>query len=285
MEENREEQEYREQLAAELWDGGERAEFPGEQEEQQTEPEAAPEADPWEGVPAALKQTLEALQSKVSAIDTIGNEVKQWSGRVGAIQRELQLQRNAAEQAAKAVSEAPTKQQMAEAAQDDEAWSELKDEFPEWADALEKRTGKLEKKFSEQIESLRQQQPQAPDLSALHREYDQKIMAVKRELLAVKYPDWIQVVTSPEYTEWLNKQPGDVQQKALESTDASECIKVLDQFTAAKSPVRDVVDKRKERLANSVSAPSGGRPVRSKSIDDMTPEEYREHVAKQIWSN
>ena len=278
MEENKEEQEYREQLAAELWEDGERAEFPDEQEEQQTEPEAAPEADPWEGVPAALKQTLEALQSKVSAIDTIGNEVKQWSGRVGAIQRELQLQRNAAEQAAKTVSEAPTKQQMAEAAQDDEAWSELKDEFPEWADALEKRTGKLEKKFSEQIESLRQQQPQAPDLSALRREYDQK-------LLTIKHPSWQQLVASPEYNEWLNKQPQDVRQKALESTDALECIEVLDQFTAAKSPVKDVVDKRKERLASSVSAPSGGRPVRSKSIDDMTPEEYREHVAKQIWSN
>ena len=278
MEENREEQEYREQLAAELWEGGERAEFPAEQEDQQAEPEAAPEADPWEGVPAALKQTLEALQSKVSAIDTIGNEVKQWSGRVGAIQRELQLQRNAAEQAAKTVSEAPTKQQMAEAAQDDEAWSELKDEFPEWADALEKRTGKLEKKFSEQIESLRQQQPQAPDLSALRREYDQK-------LLTIKHPSWQQLVASPEYNEWLNKQPQDVRQKALESTDALECIEVLDQFTAAKSPVKDVVDKRKERLASSVSAPSGGRPVRSKSIDDMTPEEYREHVAKQIWSN
>ena len=278
MEENREEQEYREQLAAELWEDGERAEFPAEQEEQQAEPEAAPEADPWEGVPAALKQTLEVLQSKVSAIDTIGNEVKQWSGRVGAIQRELQLQRNAAEQAAKTVGEAPTKQQMAEAAQDDEAWSELKDEFPEWADALEKRTGKLEKKFSEQIESLRQQQPQAPDLSALRREYDQK-------LLTIKHPDWRELVASPEYNEWLNKQPGDVRQKALESTDALECIEVLDRFTAAKSPVRDVVDKRKERLANSVSAPSGGRPVRSKSIDDMTPEEYREHVAKQIWSN
>ena len=279
MEENREEQEYREQLAAELWEDGERAEFQEEQqEEQQAEPEAAPEADPWEGVPAALKQTLEALQSKVSAIDTIGNEVKQWSGRVGAIQRELQLQRNAAEQAAKTVSEAPTKQQMAEAAQDDEAWSELKDEFPEWADALEKRTGKLEKKFSEQIESLRQQQPQSPDLNALRREYDQK-------LLTVKHPSWKQVVTSPEYNEWLNKQPQDVRKKALESTDALECIEVLDQFTAAKSPVKDVVDKRKERLASSVSAPSGGRPVRSKSIDDMTPEEYREHVAKQIWSN
>ena len=278
MEENREEQEYREQLAAELWEDGERAEFPAEQEEQQAEPEAAPEADPWEGVPAALKQTLEALQSKVSAIDTIGNEVKQWSGRVGAIQRELQLQRNAAEQAAKTVSEAPTKQQMAEAAQDDEAWSELKDEFPEWADALEQRTGKLEKKFSEQIESLRQQQPQAPDLSAFRREYDQK-------LLTVKHPSWKQLVASPEYNEWLNKQPQDVRQKALESTDALECIEVLDQFTAAKSPVKDVVDKRKERLASSVSAPSGGRPVRSKSIDDMTPEEYREHVAKQIWSN
>ena len=278
MEENKEEQEYREQLAAELWEDGERAEFPAEQEEQQAEPEAAPEADPWEGVPAALKQTLEALQSKVSAIDTIGNEVKQWSGRVGAIQRELQLQRNAAEQAAKTVSEAPTKQQMAEAAQDDEAWSELKDEFPEWADALEQRTGKLEKKFSEQIESLRQQQPQAPDLSALRREYDQK-------LLTIKHPSWQQIVTSPEYNEWLNKQPQDVRQKALESTDALECIEVLDQFTAAKSPVKDVVDKRKERLASSVSAPSGGRPVRSKSIDDMTPEEYREHVAKQIWSN
>ena len=278
MEESREEQEYREQLAAELWEDGERAEFPAEQEDSMAMAQAAPEADPWEGVPAALKQTLEALQSKVSAIDTIGNEVKQWSGRVGAIQRELQLQRNAAEQAAKTVSEAPTKQQMAEAAQDDEAWSELKDEFPEWADALEKRTGKLEKKFSEQIESLRQQQPQAPDLSALRREYDQK-------LLTIKHPDWRELVASPEYNEWLNKQPGDVQQKALESTDALECIEVLDQFTAAKSPVKDVVDKRKERLASSVSAPSGGRPVRSKSIDDMTPEEYREHVAKQIWSN
>ena len=278
MEENKEEQEYREQLAAELWEDGERAEFPAEQEEQQAVPVAAAVADPWEGVPAALKQTLEALQSKVSAIDTIGNEVKQWSGRVGAIQRELQLQRNAAEQAAKTVSEAPTKQQMAEAAQDDEAWSELKDEFPEWADALEKRTGKLEKKFSEQSESLRQQQPQAPDLSALRREYDQK-------LLTVKHPDWRELVASPEYQEWLNKQPGDVRQKALESTDALECIEVLDQFTAAKSPVKDVVDKRRERLANSVSAPSGGRPVRSKSIDDMTPEEYREHVAKQIWSH
>ena len=278
MEENREEQEYREQLAAELWEDGERAEFPAEQEEQQAEPEAAPEADPLEGVPAALKQTLEALQSKVSAIDTIGNEVKQWSGRVGAIQRELQLQRNAAEQAAKTVSEAPTKQQMAEAAQDDEAWSELKDEFPEWADALEKRTGKLEKKFSEQIESLRQQQPQGVDV-------DKLILKLETKLLTFAHKDWKDVVASPAYKNWLATQPPEVQSKALESTDALDCVEVLDAYKSSTKNVVDIASQRSERLAASVSAPSGGRPVRSKSIDDMTPEEYREHVAKQIWSN
>ena len=268
------EQEYREQLTEELWGDGEPASDEAPEVEVRDE---APEADPWQGVPAALRQSIEAMQAKLGAVDTIGQEMKMWSGRVGALQRELQMQKNQASEAAKLVREAPSKEQMAEAAQDDETWKELREEFPEWADALDSRTSKLRDELMGQINTLRQQ-PQAVDLDGLRKEYEVK-------LLTLAHKDWRETVNSPEYSAWLQTQPYDVQQRALESTDALDCIAVLDAYKSSKKDVAQVVTKRKERLAASVTAPGGGRPVQAKGIDDMTPEEYRAHVAKQIWSN
>ena len=268
------EQEYREQLTEELWGDGEPASYEVPAVEVRDE---APEADPWQGVPAALRQSIEAMQAKLGAVDTIGQEMKMWSGRVGALQRELQMQKNQASEAAKLVQEAPSKAQMAEAAQDDETWKELREEFPEWADALDNRTSKLRDELMGQINTLRQQ-PQAVDLDGLRKEYEVK-------LLTLAHKDWRETVNSPEYSAWLQTQPYDVQQRALESTDALDCIAVLDAYKSSKKDVAQVVTKRKERLAASVTAPGGGRPVQAKGIDDMTTEEYRAHVAKQIWSN
>ena len=265
------EQEYRDQLAREMW-GGEEPEEPRADADPANDPEG--QEDPI----VSMQRSIDALAQKVSAVDSMGHEIQMWGGRISALQRDLQLQAN---QAAKQVQSAPSKEQIEAAARDDQEYAELREEFPEWANALDKRTNAVKAELLSEINNIRAQQPQVDFdgfKAELKREYEMK-------LLTVKHPSWRQVVNSPEYSTWLDSQPEDMRRKALESTDAIECIEVLDKFEQrTKKSAAGVAAERQQRLASSVSVQGGKRPVRSKSVEDMTDAEYREYLAKQYWS-
>lgn len=266
---------YRSQKAMELWpeEVGSIRPVVEEPVPPVDEPEEDEQQDPLSGVDPALRELIAGISGRLDKLDAIDRRLKPLEGRVGQLQQQM---RDASE-AVKKDADTPTKAQMAEASKDTEAMEILKEDFPEWFSAFESQKAELEE-LRTGLNVIRK----APDaLGELKREYDGK-------LLAIKHPDWRDVVSSPAYVDWLGKQDQETQRMANESTDALECIDVLDRFHKEKptKSAADIAQARAERLKAAESRPSGRNVGNTqKSEDDMTEAELRAHLAKKYWSN
>lgn len=278
--EEKEELAIRKEIAAQVWDEYQDDEPQPEPEIEERE-EQQPEVDEWAGVSPALRKTIEGINGKLSTLDTIDQRLRSAEGRIGSVQQAVFERRKAAEEAAKRVKDAPTKEQMAQAAKSDKAWEDLKEEFPGWGEALHDELASVRQAaeaLKQDIETLRTMQNSGSqhDVEKLQREIDVK-------LVSVKHPGWQQTVKSDEFGQWLQGQDSDMQQKFLNSTDPVECIEVLDAFAKGNSS-QDVASSRQRRLEAATTV-SKGRSAQTKNPANMTEAEYRAHVAKEIWGN
>lgn len=278
--EEKEELAIRKEIAAQVWDEYQDDEPQPEPEIKKRE-EQQPEVDEWAGVSPALRKTIEGINGKLSTLDTIDQRLRSAEGRIGSVQQAVFEQRKAAEEAAKRVKDAPTKEQMAQAAKSDKAWEDLKEEFPGWGEALHDELASVRQAaeaLKQDIETLRTMQNSGSqhDVEKLQREIDVK-------LVSVKHPGWQKTVQSEEFGQWLQGQDQAVQQKFLNSTDPVECIEVLDAFAKGNSS-QDVASSRQRRLEAATTV-SKGRSAQTKNPANMTEAEYRAHVAKEIWGN
>ena len=278
--EEKEELAIRKEIAAQVWDEYQDDEPQPDPEIKKRE-EQQPEVDEWAGVSPALRKTIEGINGKLSTLDTIDQRLRSAEGRIGSVQQAVFEQRQAAEEAARRVKDAPTKEQMAQAAKSDKAWEDLKEEFPGWGEALHDELASVRQAaeaLKQDIETLRTMQNSGSqhDVEKLQREIDVK-------LVSVKHPGWQKTVQSEEFGQWLQGQDQAVQQKFLNSTDPVECIEVLDAFAKGNSS-QDVASSRQRRLEAATTV-SKGRSAQTKNPANMTEAEYRAHVAKEIWGN
>jgi hypothetical protein len=242
------------------------------------EPQAAapePEApvDPLAGLPEEVKIALGKITQLEQANAQLLHHVKTAEGRVAAMQREFQQGR----QAATSVDAAPSQGQMAAAAKNPEKWEQLKQDFPEWAGAMEEYVGS---KLSGMEPGVK-----ATDIV----EYVQRQIAAERETMKVaieearvegKYENWRDTVNTPDFAAWYALQPAEV--KALaDSTAARDAIRMLDLFHVAKAkPASEIKQERGARLAAAATTRPGQTPP-PKTLDDMSPEEVWNYEAKR----
>ena len=94
--------------------------------EPEPEPEPAPklESDPFRDLPPELLARIDSLHK---ANEDLKNHVRAAEGRVAAWQREREEQKLAA----------PTQNELVKATANPEKWEQLKQDFPEWAEAME----------------------------------------------------------------------------------------------------------------------------------------------------
>ena len=281
--EEKEELAIRKEIAAQVWDEYQDDEPQPEPEIEERE-EQQPEVDEWAGVSPALRKTIESISGRLSTLDTIDQRLRSAEGRIGSVQQAVFEQRKAAEEAAKRVKDAPTKEQMAQAAKSERAWEDLKDEFPEFSEALHDEITSMRKAaeaLKQDIETLRTMQNSGSqhDVEKLQREIDVK-------LVSVKHPGWQQTVKSDEFGQWLQAQDQAVQQTFLYATDPVECIAVLDAFAGSNTEggAQGITASRQRRLEAATTV-SKGRSTQTKNPANMTEAEYRAHVAKEMWSN
>ena len=223
---------------------------------------AAP--DPWEGVQPAVRRTLEEISSKIANTE---NLAKAAVGRVGALQAAM----DAAKAASKTGADAPTKEQIAAAAANTEKWKKLKDDFPEWADAMEERFTAEKAQLEAAIKAI----PPAVDVAGLKKDVTggvQKALnegldaAEERAFLRLKHPNWKQMVKTPEFSAWLNAQPDNVQRLA-DSPYADDAIQVFDSYeehqgtskATAEAATAEKEKENKDRLAAAVQPKSSTR--------------------------
>jgi hypothetical protein len=246
-------------------------EEPEAEEPENTEPEgnkANDEDDPWAGTAPALRKQLQML---AESQENIINRIKTTEGRVGSIQSELA--KKAASETRRGGEAAPTQRQIDGASRDSSKWDELRDDFPEWAEALEEKLGDIDRRFAPKtdVESLQ---------ASIQKQIEDRINQ-ERELIIVKsrHPRFEQVVKSPEFNLWLDGKPELTDKR--NSPYAADAIDVLDAWeayrAAPKKSAEDLKRERRQRLERSTAVGGVPQPP-TKSVSDMTNEEYRQYI-------
>ena len=229
------------------------------------EPKAAepPAPDPWEGVPSVVKATLDSVNNRLADVDKVSGRLRNVEGHLGGIAQQLKT----ALATAKTVEKAPTQEQIQKAAASSDRWNRIKEDFPEWAEAMDER-----------LAEMRADKATPPDMEGLRKELGEKLTAEaearfrqelrKRDetLVEFRHPGWKESVKSKEFESWFKTQPVDVQTLA-KSEDAMDAIVLLDKFKAAPTKAA-VKQNQTERLRNAVTPQGTHVAPTPKSEDD-----------------
>ena len=242
-----------------------------EPEQAQVEPEQ-PE-DPLAGLSLAVRAKLAQIDDLAQANAQLLHHVKTTEGRVAAMQREAQQARQAAMQ------EAPTQTAIVSAAKNPEKWEQLKQDFPEWA-------GAMEEYVASKIGMPSQQQSLSPE--AVAQFVQQEVANTKAEMgrlmeearIEGKYENWRETINTTEFAQWFTVQ--NPQTRALaDSPIAKDAIKMLDLFSTAQTrSAGDIKQERGARLAAAATTRTGQTPP-PKTLGDMSPAELWNYEAKK----
>jgi len=274
------EQESRSAIANEVWESAEQSpdttkpEIAAEAPPETPADEPVAQADPWAGIPAALREEVEGMRSRLQGLDGIDSRLKQTERRLGSVQNEL----HAAKEAAKVVSDAPSKEQIAQASANQDEWDALKNDFPEWTKATEGRIA------AERAEILKIMPDIQKVRSEIQSESDARLQAMTLRMggsiVGLKHPDWKKTKDTPDFQQWFTEN------KRQDSDEPEEVIALFDDYAAhvatRKSP-KQINAERQERLELSQTTP-GRRLPPVKSEDDMSQSEMRAAIAKQLWN-
>ena len=228
--------------------------------------------DPLAGLSPTVRAKLAQIDELAQANAQLLHHVKTTEGRVAAMQREAQQARQAATQ------DAPTQTAIASAAKNPEKWEQLKQDFPEWAGAMEeyvasKMGGQQQQNLTpEQVTNYVQQQV------AQTRAEMGRLMEEAR--IEGKYENWRDTVNTTEFAQWFTVQSPETRALA-DSSAAKDAIKMLDLFNTSKSvSATEIKQERGARLAAAATTRTGQTPP-PKTLGDMSPAELWNYEAKK----
>jgi hypothetical protein len=264
VQEQQEMEKVRSEAEAEIFGGAEPALEPEETAPAEKNPETEkPKDDPWAGVAPALREQMEGMNQRMASLDEITARLKTAEGRVSALQSELA--KKATQDVKKTPGAAPSAAQVDAAATDAE-WEELKEDFPEWANALEKRIAAT----NENVRSL------------ISKEQARMTEEVEKRIVSIKHPGYQKTIQDPDFKTWFQAQPAEFQ-KLANSMKADDAITVLDGYAAARGKGPSRIQDRKKRLQEAATIPKGSQQAPIKSEADMSEAELRKKIASEIW--
>jgi hypothetical protein len=238
-------------------------------------PAQGQEADPLAGLPEPVKQALARITELETANSQLLHHVKTAEGRVAAMQREFQQARQA--QQAVAPQDAPTQGDIAAAAKNPEKWEQLKQDFPEWAGAMEEYVGAKLNGMQSGVQAnqvVEYVQAQQAELR------NQMQAAIEEARVEGKYEDWRETINTPDFAQWFAIQPNEVRALA-DSPHGRDAIKMLDMFNNVRTkPASEIRQERGARLAAAATTRPGQTPP-PKTLDDLSPEELWNYEAKK----
>ena len=234
------------------------------------DPAPASQADAPKGGDEPAPTSEQVLLDKISGLEAMLGQVTQRlrnaEGHIGGLGSQLKQQLQTAQQVAAKGGDAPTAGEIRKAQSDPEAMARLKADYPEFADAMEsalnERLGALEQQLK-QAQQPAQQQGVSPD----------EIQRLRSEMaVEIRHPGWQERVRTTEFVGWLQRQAREVQMLAA-SDSPQDAVRLLDLHAEA---TKAATSTRTQRLSAAAAIPSGrsGGNVRSKPIEDMSPEEY-----------
>ena len=247
---------------------------------------AAPEEkpDPWVGVSPAVKAQLESISTQLGAVAQIDHRLKSAEGRWASVTKSLDELKTAAKAAATSVADAPTQAQIDKAALDTERWKTIREQFPEWAEAMDERNTISEKRFEDKIAAVRAAQ-QPVDVAKIRGEVVAEMQAHtdvlveearQKARLDAKYEDWEGMCATAQFKTWLAKQPAEA--KALaDSPRAKDAMKLLDSFVAADAAAKKrEQEENQKRLKGAIQPKGTATPPLSTDENDAFESSFKE---------
>ena len=208
--------------------------------------------------PAVVAKLEEKLAAQIE--QKLSGRLRNIEGHIGGLKHNLSQLSTAAKAAEEQGADAPTKAQMSEAKQSGAKLAALKEDFPEWAEALEETLSAVNSRPQLDEGAINQRIQSIEENS---RAEIQKARQLAR--LDNAFPDWEQTINSEQYNTWLSNQPHDIQ--ALTSSEkATDALKVLNAYadsTQASNPDLTAQSRQRNRLESAVT-PTQGRPATRK---------------------
>lgn len=235
---------------------------------------ASKEDDPYAGLSPALRQKLERIDALERDFTQTKSDFKAAQGRIGAMQRELDVAKQAT---AQTQAQKPSEAQIAAAAKSPEKWEAMKADFPEWGEAIESMV-------ESRLGAIKPQAAPTLDMSEIDRRVGEAVARERRERVEEyvedRHPGWKRKVNAPEFGTWFDLQPPEIKNLA-QSPNARDAVRLLDLFKEHnEAPAANVQQDRKQRLQQAATQKPGSVPP-PKGEADMNEDELWDHMAKQ----
>jgi hypothetical protein len=266
-------EEYRAQAAQNIWGGKtELFETPTEKPVE-LEPEVEKPVEVDKPAEVEIDPAVKAyIESQLGEVNNLKYRLSQAEKRVGSLQNDIQNRKKP--EPPPEIKPEPVKNAK---------WEKLRAEYPEDEDKF----NVMEEVFSEASNI------DIPDVAKIRAEletdFTTKLSEVQKtfelKLLKSHHKNWESIVAEPEYNTWIVSQPPEIQDKAFNSNDALDAVEVIDQYLLSKKPKeKPAIEKeRSERLERATEPPRSGVNQKTKTIADMTDEEYRKVAAAKIF--
>jgi uncharacterized phage infection (PIP) family protein YhgE len=228
---------------------------------------------------SADEQAADTAQEEAPEVATLKAEIARlqhgWNsdrGRLSALTKKLEQVESRTSQAAHSPAEM--------AGMDDEELAQFAEDFPEHANAVERliqrrlaeATGELDARLSQlaqPIEQLEQSQAAA-------------VIAQQQQALLAVHPDAYEVAASPQFAQWLNDQPPQVQQIYRDSDSARDSAWLISQFKSAHQLTAQQRQNQQSRQLNAMSRlPTKGASRGASPMDALDDDALFEHLARQ----
>jgi uncharacterized protein YcbK (DUF882 family) len=237
------------------------------EEPQTDEPEELLDPSPGTLTDETLARIVDQVASKVEG--AVSQRLRTVEGHIGGLKQSLSQQLSEFSAAAKTAetqgAEAPSATQMAGALQSGAKLSQLKEEFPEWAEAIEESMQTVMSRIPAP-DTERFTRLEAMAQTAQQDSQKQAYLARQMARLDILHPDWEQTIRDQNYQQWLREQPREIQ-ALTESENASDALRVLDAYVAATEQQDLTAQSRQStnvrRLSSAVLPTKGRTPSRS----------------------
>lgn len=233
-------------------------------EKTEEKPEEVKEIDPWDGVPQVVKERLEAVTGKLNSVDKISDRIRNIEGHIGGLASQVKSFVSASKAIAKTGVESPTQAQIETAVQSSEKWKAIKEDYPDWADAVEERLAE-EKRAAQSNVDLEGFQKKVDDsVYSLNNTLRSELRRAHETIVEIKHPEWKKDVNTAEFKRWFESQKDDVKTLAA-SENAVDAIRLLDSY---KSSIKKIKQDKEQRLRSAVTPQGSAAKPNTLNDDD-----------------
>ncbi len=229
-------------------------------EEPKQEPEAKAEDDPLAGFKAELESMREKQDARLRNIE----------GHIGGLNSQLKTALATAKAVEKTGGEAPSTTQIESAASSSAKWKALKEDFPDWVDAMDGRLAEIQAAIPKanpvDVDGLKAEL--TTNVTQLVNEAGTRARQMAR--VDAKYEDWEETVKTPEFETWFETQTPEV--KALgASAKASDAIRLLDSYEDSRKKTEAGAKAKavNEARLKSAITPKGVPSAQPTSLNDV----------------